>query len=236
VKFFPVAILLLFLAGCSSAPVPVPHKPRPPVAKPKPVKKVQEAGAIAVNIKPVSLPSGGYLASQFLRYYATQPQLQNGTAGQLDRHYRFVEQRYSPDRRRMMLVFREKQGKRFGYISWSLKPRSAIAGIDVLLDQNATLPTLLLSPALLCFGVNAASAPVWSGGRWKFDAKQPGKIFCNGLKNRTAFRAGTRLPGQLHPYFKDGDMALVFDSDAERDKVAGMVMSWFSNVRYVKPY
>lgn len=221
---FRLMALGLILVGCSSAPPPPTPTPAP---EPEPAPRQTEVfpDPVRPQIK-VLRADPAELASAFLDHYRNQALYDSRYAAELADHYQYRENRWSAPQDRMMAIFDNDRGDT-GFVAWSLSQNATATSLRLQDARIGQRFALILRPARLCFAINAARAPIWSTGRWAYDPVRPGSFECNGLTNKSAFRAGTRLPALLGAYFSEGDAVLLFDNRTQRDDIAGVLAQLF---------
>ncbi|NVK41689.1 MAG: hypothetical protein HWE39_10650 [Oceanospirillaceae bacterium] len=224
-----VLMLLALLAGCAGTPPPSAPEPKaPPAVKPE-VPESRETRVIPEAANPTltsALADEAALASAFLDSYREQTLYDSRNPQSLSLDYEFREYRWSPRRDRLMMLF-ENAGGDSGFVAWSLNGDASATSLRLEDSKLGRRFALILRPARLCFAVDAAQPPTWLGGRWVYDPQRPGSFECNGLTNKSAFKAGTRLPGLLGVYFREGDVVLMYDSREQRDAAAGVLAQLF---------
>ncbi|GGO80785.1 hypothetical protein GCM10011348_18260 [Marinobacterium nitratireducens] len=229
-----VLILFALLAGCAGAPppapVPEPVKPTPPApSEPVETRETRVIPEPANPTLPSTVADDATLANAFLQTYREQSLYNGRHPLQLSYDYRFVENRWSPRQDRLIMLFENAQGDS-GFVAWSLNGDASATSLRLEDSQLGRRFALILRPARLCFAVDAARAPAWIGGRWVYDQQRPGTFECNGLTNRSAFKPGTRLPGLMGVYFREGDVVLLYDTREQRDLAAGILAQLFPNL------
>lgn len=228
----PVLMLLLaLLAGCAGAPPPAAPPEKPAPAKPEaPTERETRVIPEPANPQqPSVMVTDEILANAFLRSYREQSLYDNRHAGTLLQSHTFRENRWSPQRDRLMMLFDGANGDS-GFVAWSLSSDTTATSLRLEDSQLGRRFALVLRPARLCFAVGAARAPAWIGGRWAYDQQRPGSFECNGLTNQSGFKAGTRLPSLLGAYYSEGDVVLLFDSREQRDATAGVLARLFPSL------
>lgn len=222
----PIALLLLsLLAGCAGTPPPTAPEPVPAPAEPP--QRETRIHPDPVNPQLSSIMTGDdELARAFLESYYRQALYDNRHAEILARDYGYLGSHWSPKRDRLMMLFRNERGDS-GFVAWSLSGHATATSLRLEDSKLGRHFALVLRPARLCFAIDAGRPPTWLGGRWAYDPQRPGSFECNGLTNRSAFRAGTRLPALLGAYYSEGDTVLLYDSRQQRDEAAGILARLF---------
>lgn len=227
----PLLILLLgLLAGCAGGPPPAPtEKPAPERPEAPTARETRIIPEPAHPQMPSVMATDDILANAFLRSYHEQSLYDSRHTETLLSTYAFRENRWSPQRDRLMMLFENDRGDS-GFVAWSLSGNASATSLRLEDSRLGQRFALVLRPARLCFAVGAARAPAWIAGRWVYDPQRPGSFECNGLTNRSAFRSGTRLPALLGAYYSEGDTVLLFDSREQRDATAGILARLFPSL------
>jgi len=223
-------LLAGLLAGCAGGPSSTPGEaPAPKQPEASSTRETRIIPEPAMPQQPSLMVTDAILANAFLKSYQEQSLYDNRHADTLLRAYAFRENRWSPQRDRLMMLFQNSNGDS-GFVAWSLGSDTSATSLRLEDSQLGQRFALVLRPARLCFAVGAARAPAWIGGRWAYDPQRPGSFECNGLTNRSAFLAGTRLPALLGAYYSEGDTVLLFDSREQRDATAGVLARQFPSL------
>lgn len=195
-----------------------------------------KSGSYATSLDPQTIyPDSSMGVSKglktFLNHYAKQTLYDNRYALELKNHYRYQGLKWSPKRDHVMAVYYSASKKKYGLVAWTIGFNPAVSGLN-LKEGGESHYSMIMSPARVCFAINAGSAPVWKEDQWHYNKSQPGQFYCNGLTRGNAFRLSSGFPGKLYPYYKPGDVVLTFDTPAQRNQVAGMIRRLFSKVRF----